>query len=273
MEIRILSDIFVLEHGNKAQKIMNGLISEFDAGKLHVKVFETRAQMGKAASEWYLAKVREKISEKGYVRAVFAAAHSQEDFFQGLIEDSSADFSCIDAFHMDEYIGLPQDAPQLFSNFLTRTIFSRKPFRSINLMRPEAGDSQRYAALLKAAPLDIVSLGIGENGHIAFNDPHEAHFDDPETVKVTTLDGKCRQQQVNDGEFASVDLVPEHALTMTIPALMSCRTVVGIVPDSRKAEAVRLALTGPVSESCPASILRTHDDAVLFLDKDAAGLL
>ena len=227
---------------------MNGLISEFDAGKLHVKVFETRAQMGKAASEWYLAKVREKISEKGYVRAVFAAAHSQEDFFQGLIA-------------------------QLFSNFLTRTIFSRKPFRSINLMRPEAGDSQRYAALLKAAPLDIVSLGIGENGHIAFNDPHEAHFDDPETVKVTTLDGKCRQQQVNDGEFASVDLVPEHALTMTISALMSCRTVVGIVPDSRKAEAVKLALTGPVSESCPASILRTHDDAVLFLDKDAAGLL
>ena len=252
---------------------MNGLISEFDAGKLHVKVFETRAQMGKAASEWYLAKVREKISEKGYVRAVFAAAHSQEDFFQGLIEDSSADFSCIDAFHMDEYIGLPQEAPQLFSNFLTRTIFSRKPFRSINLMRPEAGDSQRYAALLKAAPLDIVSLGIGENGHIAFNDPHEAHFDDPETVKVTTLDGKCRQQQVNDGCFQSLDDVPEKAMTLTIPTLACARYKVFVVPSERKAKAVHDMFLAERSEKVPASVIRGDSSSSVFLDKDSAALL
>lgn len=273
LEKRIINDIFVLEHGKSISQIMNGLISEFDAGKLHVKIYDTPANMGTAAALWYLDKVKKKLEGREYIRAVFAAARSQEDFFNGLIEDDSVDFSKIEAFHMDEYIGLPDDAPQRFGNFLMRMIFGRKPFRNVNLMKSEAGDCARYSSLLKAAPIDIVSLGIGENGHIAFNDPHEARFDDPETVKVTTLDDICRQQQVNDGEFASIDLVPEHALTMTIPALMACMTVVGVVPHERKAEAVRNALTGPVSESCPASILRTHDDAVLFLDKDAASLL
>lgn len=252
---------------------MNGLISEFYAGKLHVKIYDTAAHMGTAAALWYLDKVKKKLEKQEYIRAVFAAAHSQDDFYAGLLRDNSVDFSKMDAFHMDEYIGLPDDAPQRFGNFLMRMIFSKKPFRTINLMKSEASECTRYSVLLKAAPIDIVSLGIGENGHIAFNDPSEADFNDPETVKVTTLDNICRQQQVNDGEFTSLDQVPKQALTMTIPALMACETVVGIVPNFRKAEAVKKALTGPISESCPASILKTHEDAALFLDKDAAKLL
>lgn len=129
---------------------------------------------------------------------------------------------------MDEYIGLPADAPQRFGTFLSRAIFDRKPFRKVHLMNSGAGDGRqeclRYSELLRRTPLDIVSLGIGENGHIAFNDPHEARFDDPETVKITTLDEPCRQQQVHDGEFADISLVPYQAMTLTIPALMSCRS-------------------------------------------------
>ena len=236
-------------------------------------MYDTRKAMGAAAGEEASAYLRNLLRTKDEIYMVFAAAPSQNEFLSAVAASDGIDWKRVHALHMDEYIGLPDDAPQRFGNFLMRMIFGRKPFRNVNLMKSEAGDCARYSSLLKAAPIDIVSLGIGENGHIAFNDPHEARFDDPETVKVTTLDDICRQQQVNDGEFASIDLVPEHALTMTIPALMACMTVVGVVPHERKAEAVRNALTGPVSESCPASILRTHDDAVLFLDKDAASLL
>lgn len=256
---------------------MEGLIKEFKVDKLHVCIFETREQMGRAAYEHYAGRLSVALDVKSRARAIFAAAHSQDDFLKAMAADDRLDFSRIEAFHMDEYIGLADDAPQKFSAFLSHAIFDRKPFGRVHLMHSGTGDVQaecrRYGDLLTAAPIDIVSLGIGENGHIAFNDPHVARFDDPETVKVTTLDEHCRQQQVNDGEFASIDLVPREALTLTVPMLMSCRTIVGVVPLGRKAQAVRDALYGPISERCPASILRTHDDAALFLDRDAAGLL
>ena len=216
-------------------------------------------------------------NRKENVRAIFAAAHSQSDFFEALVNDRDIDFSRIDAFHMDEYIGLGDDAPQNFGNFLKNRIFSRQNFNSGNYVNPSANDinaeCKRYEKLLREAPLDIVSLGIGENGHIAFNDPHEARFYDPQWVRETSLDVVCRQQQVNDKEFSRLDEVPETALTLTIPALMSCKTVIGVVPDVRKAKAVYETLNGPVSETCPASILRIHNDATLFIDKDAASLL
>ena len=253
---------------------MTGLIKEFYADKLHVLIFENRELMGQAASQHYLQWLNGLLNRQPVARAVFAAAHSQDDFLEGLRNADDRIFEHIDAFHMDEYIGLPADAPQRFGTFLSRAIFDRKPFRNIYLMNTggEEGEQAcaRYARLIAAAPLDIVSLGIGENGHIAFNDPHEAQFDDPQIVKITTLDERCRQQQVNDGEFADLSLVPKQAMTLTIPTLMSCRCVVGIVPLARKAQAVRDALYGPVSEHCPASILRTHDNATLFLDRGAA---
>ena len=257
---------------------MTDLITELKVDTLRVFIYKNRRAMGIAAYEFYKQKVRQMMADKKeYIRAIYAAAHSQNDFFDTLANDKEIDFSRIDAFHMDEYIGLGDDAPQNFGNFLKNIIFSKQNFHTVNYINPSAQDvdaeCQRYEKLLKTAPLDIVSLGIGENGHIAFNDPHEARFDDPRWVRETSLDLICRQQQVNDQEFSHIDEVPETALTLTIPALMSCKTVVGIVPDIRKAKAVYETLHGPVSEACPASVLRTHNDATLFIDKDAASLL
>ena len=254
---------------------MRGFITHFKVDKLEVFVFETRMQMGRVAYELYREEVNYMLENQAKIRAIFAAAHSQDDFFARLAADNrTIDFSRMEAFQMDEYVNLGKDAPQNFGNFLTNAIFSRKKFGAVHLIDSEPADAEaearRYEALLKAAPMDIVSLGIGENGHIAFNEPGEARFVDPSWVKITALDELSRRQQVNDGEFAAIDDVPKHALTLTIPALMSCRTVIGIVPLERKAEAVRNALYGPVSETCPASVLRTHDNATLFLDKGAA---
>ncbi len=257
---------------------MTDLIKEFKVDTLQVFVYKSRLAMGAAAYEFYKQKVQHMmLDRKENIRAIYAAAHSQSDFFQALANDKDIDFSRIDAFHMDEYMGLGDDAPQNFGNFLKNIIFSKQNFGTVNYVNPSAknidAESERYEKLLKEAPLDIVSLGIGENGHIAFNDPHEARFDDPRWVRETSLDLICRQQQVNDHEFSHIDEVPQTALTLTIPALMSCKTVIGIVPDARKAKAVYESLNGPVSEACPASVLRTHSDATLFIDKDAASLL
>lgn len=257
---------------------MTTAIKDFKIDSLHVLVYNTREEMGRAAYHLYKQKIQQMMVEhQRCVRAIYAAAHSQSDFFSALAKDTEIDFGRIDAFHMDEYMGLGADAPQNFGNFLKNAIFSKHNFNSVSYVDSTAkninDECLRYESLLKVAPLDIVSLGIGENGHIAFNDPHEARFDDPRWVRETSLDVVCRQQQVNDGEFATLDNVPQTALTLTIPALMSCKTVIGIVPDKRKAQAVYDTLYGAVSEQCPASILRTHGDATLFLDKDAAELV
>ena len=257
---------------------MTELIRELKVDALRVFVYESREAMGASAYELYKQKVQQMMADRREnVRAIFAAAHSQSDFFAALAKDKEIDFSRIDAFHMDEYMGLGDDAPQNFGNFLKNIIFSKQNFNTVNYVNPSATDisaeCRRYEKLLREAPMDIVSLGIGENGHVAFNDPHEARFYDPQWVRETSLDLICRQQQVNDKEFAHIDEVPKTALTLTIPALMSCRTVIGVVPDVRKAKAVYETLHGPVSEACPASILRIHNDATLFIDKDAASLL
>lgn len=256
---------------------MKGLIKNFKVDKLNVYVFDSREDMGYAAYLLYKDKIGTMLAQQSCVRAIFAAAHSQNDFLAPLAADKSIDFSRVEAFHMDEYMGLGKQAPQNFGNFLCKAIFSKQPFVKVNLVDSDAKDIDseccRYEALLKSASMDIVSMGVGENGHIAFNDPHEANFNDPHWVRITSLDVPCRQQQVNDGEFKTLADVPQSALTLTIPALMSCRSIVCIVPLERKAEAIRKMLTESISEACPASILRTHDDATLFLDKGAAILL
>ena len=256
---------------------MKDPIKQFKVDSLQVYVYESRIEMGIAAYECYKTYINQLLTRTDRIRAVFAAAHSQTDYFNALSNDSEIDFSKIDAFHMDEYMGLGRNAPQNFGNFLEKAIFSKKKFHEVNYIQSDASDINaeciRYEQLLKMAPLDIVSLGIGENGHLAFNDPHEAKFDDNRWVRETTLDDICRQQQVNDGEFIHIDQVPKQALTLTIPALMSCKYIIGIVPTKRKAQAVYDAIYGSVSESCPASILRTHQNATLFLDREAAELL
>ena len=242
--------------------------------KLNVKVYQTREEMGKAAAEEAAAAIRAAIAAKGEINMIFAAAPSQNEFLAHLIADKSIDFTKINAFHMDEYIGLPADAPQGFGNFLREWLFDRVPFKTVNTIDSTAADPEaecrRYAALLQAHPCDIVCMGIGENGHIAFNDPHVADFGDKAAVKVVALDETCRQQQVNDGCFARLDDVPTHALTLTIPTLTAPEAVFCIVPAKTKANAVYAALRGGITEACPASSLRRHANATLYCDADSA---
>ena len=242
--------------------------------KLNVKVYQTREEMGKAAAEEAAAAIRAAIAAKGEINMIFAAAPSQNEFLAHLIADKSIDVTKINAVHMDEYIGLPADAPQGFGNFLRERLFDRVPFKTVNTIDSTAADPEaecrRYAALLQAHPCDIVCMGIGENGHIAFNDPHVADFGDKAAVKVVALDETCRQQQVNDGCFARLDDVPTHALTLTIPTLTAPEAVFCIVPAKTKANAVYAALRGGITEACPASILRRHANATLYCDADSA---
>jgi glucosamine-6-phosphate deaminase len=175
---------------------------------------------------------------------------------------------------MDEYIGLNEDAPQSFARYLKEHLFDKTAFRSIHFLHGDAEDldaeCRRYAALLKQLPPDIVCMGIGENSHLAFNDPPVADFNDRETVKVVILDADCRQQQVNDGCFPSLAVVPEKALTLTIPALLQGRYIICVVPGVRKANAVYHTLNSPISEQYPSTILRQHRGVEMFLDKDSS---
>ena len=217
--------------------------------KLNVKVYQTREEMGRAAAEEAAAAIRAAIAAKGEINMIFAAAPSQNEFLAHLIADKSIDFTKINAFHMDEYIGLPADAPQGFGNFLRERLFDRVPFKTVNTIDSTAADPEaecrRYAALLQAHPCDIVCMGIGENGHIAFNDPHVADFGDKAAVKVVALDETCRQQQVNDGCFARLDDVPTHALTLTIPTLTAPEAVFCIVP----AKTTIVMIASPIESS------------------------
>ena len=245
---------------------------EFKTDKLYVKVFNDRTEMGKDAAKETAALIAALLKHKPEINMIFAAAPSQDEFLRELISNKNVEWDRINAFHMDEYAGLPPDAPQSFGVFLRGRIFGKVNFKSVNYMDGTAvaeEECARYAALLKKYPPDIICMGIGENGHIAFNDPHVAFFNDPQTVKIVELDKACRRQQVNDGCFPSLDAVPAYALTLTIPVLMSAAHIVCVVPGSRKADAVKAAVQGEISEQCPASILRKHDNAVLYCDKDS----
>jgi glucosamine-6-phosphate deaminase len=241
---------------------------------LDVRVYPTRLAMGEAAADEVARRLRRVVQERASARVMFAAAPSQLEFFHALLKHGGIPWDRVDAFHMDEYIGLPADAPQLFGPYLRRHLFDHRPFRSVHYLNPVAADPveecARYSALLGESRLDIVCLGIGENGHLAFNDPPVADFSDPLRVKVVELDHACRLQQVADGAFDSIEQVPPRAMTVTIPALLAGDHLSVVVPGPRKSAAVAAALTGTVATSCPASILRTHPDAVLYLDSDAA---
>ena len=252
------------------------LTRTFKADKLSVNIYDTRKNMGAAAAADIAACIKELLGRKPEIYMIFAAAPSQNEMLEALIADKDIEWNRVHALHMDEYVNLPSDAPQGFGNFLRRAIFDRVPFASVNLIGTDADSEatcRRYDALLAANKVDIVCMGIGENGHIAFNDPHVADFNDPCRIKKVDLDQKCRQQQVNDGCFETIDQVPTHALTLTIPTLYNVENVFCVVPAATKAEAVNNTVNGPVSEKCPASILRTHDNAILYTDSDSAALL
>jgi glucosamine-6-phosphate deaminase len=239
---------------------------------LAIHVAASRRAMGERAAADVAAEIRRLLAHQPGVRMIFAAAPSQSDMLASLREVSDVDWRRVTAFHMDEYLGLPPGHPQRFGNWLRDAIFDRLPFAAVHLLDP--GDdpdaaARDYAEKLKAAPIDIVCCGVGANGHIAFNDP-PADFDDPLTVKVVTLDQRCRQQQVDDRCFDRIEDVPTHALTLTVPALMAARAGFCTVPGAIKRDAVHRMLAGPIGPECPATVLRRHPRCTLYLDPDSS---
>jgi len=249
------------------------IIKEAKIDNLVVKAYETRTEMGLEAAKEAAAAIKKALAEKAEISIIFAAAPSQNEFLASIIADKDIDWTRVNACHMDEYVKLDPAAPQGFGNFLRDRIFSKVPFKSVSYLNGNAEDieaeCERYSALVKDG-VDFVMMGIGENGHIAFNDPHVAFFNDPKAVKVVELDQKCRQQQVNDGCFKAIDEVPTHALTLTIPTLFAGKQLFCMVPAPTKADAVYATITGPIEEKCPASILRRHANATLYIEKDSA---
>ena len=246
-------------------------------GKLVIKVYENRVLMGSNAAIMVCARINTLLLYQEHVNIIFASAPSQNDFLEALNWGNTIDWGRVNAFHMDEYIELPENDPRTFASFLKGKIFGRQQFRSVNYINGNAaniGDEcRRYAKLLQLYPPDIVCLGIGENGHLAFNDPHVADFNDPLMVKMVKLDAACRKQQVNDKCFDQLAEVPGYAITLTIPALMAGKYIYCMVPGEKKANAVYNNMHGEIIEKYPAAILRQHDNAVLFLDKQSNSLL
>ena len=244
---------------------------------LTVNIYDTRTQMGEAAAKDIKACILSLLETKETINMIFAAAPSQNEVLASLALDKEIPWERVNAFHMDEYIGLPADAPQGFGNFLKAHIFGLAPFKSVNYIDISAENAEaecaHYSALLAQYPTDIVVMGIGENGHIAFNDPPVADFADPKAVKPVLLDEICRNQQVNDGCFATIDDAPKYAITLTVPTLFSGKYLFCIVPAKTKANAVKATICGEIGEACPATILRRHENAILYLDNDSSSLL
>lgn len=249
------------------------MLLEKDLNVPEVRIYASRKLMGDAAASRLALEIDAVLKNKDSVNIIFAAAPSQNEFLTALF-DEQIKWERVNAFHMDEYINLDENAPQRFGNFLKERIFNKFNFKSVHYLNGNVDDIQseckRYSVLLENHPIDIVCMGIGENGHLAFNDPPVANFSDPEMVKVVILDLPCRQQQVNDGCFVSIEDVPTHALTLTIPVLMSAKIINCVVPGGTKATAVLNTLTKPIGSDFPSTVLRKHSGAVLFLDADSS---
>ncbi len=231
--------------------------------------------MGRAAARRVARWMRQAIARHRGVTMMFAAAPSQREFLMALGQMDRLDWSRVTALQMDEYLGLAANSTQTLGAFLKKHLYDVVRPGTVHYLEAAATPStecRRYADLLARHPLEILCAGIGENGHLAFNDP-PADFEDPDPVRIVALDGLSRAQQVRDGQFPAIDDVPTHALTVTIPALMRATRVSCVVPGPTKAAAVRAALREPISPDCPASVLRRHRRAVLYLDEEAAALL
>jgi glucosamine-6-phosphate deaminase len=252
-------------------------MSELLRGDLRVVILPDRAALGAAAGAYAARRLRELLAERARVRVIFAAAASQLETLAQLTREPDIDWARVDAFHLDEYVGLPAEHPQGFGRWLQDRVWDAvRPGRvermdGGNPAGPEA-EAARYGALLADGGIDLALLGIGENGHVAFNDPHVADFHDPSVVKPVLIDETSRHQQVRDGAFERFEDVPTLALTVTMSALLASRVISLAVPGTQKARAVAAALDGPITTDCPASALREHPDATLFLDEAAAAL-
>jgi len=249
----------------------------FVADRLAVSVHATRHDLGRASARAASAIIRQAIYRDGGAAVVFAAAPSQNEFLAQLREDMSIDWRSVTAFHLDEYAGLAASHPASFRRFLRERLMDHVPLAAFHELAGDAPDleaeANRYQRLLAETPPVLVALGIGENCQLAFIDPGECDFHDPRDVRVVHLDDACRRQQVHDGAFQHVEDVPRRALSLTVPFFLRTPHAVVTVPGAAKGQAVRDALEGPVDPRCPASALRRHPGATLFLDRDSAALL
>ena len=249
------------------------ILKEIKVDNLDVYVHDTRAIMGEQVAADFAAYLRELQTKKDEINIVFAAAPSQSDFLDSLTREEGIDWSRVNVFHMDEYIGISIDEEQSFARFVKSYVADKLKVGKFYPLNGRADSIEdecaRYTDLLRSNKIDIVCLGIGENGHIAFNDPGEADFWDASDVKTVTLDEKCRTQQVNDKCFPTIDDVPRYAMTLTVPALMRAGAMFCTVPSATKAWAVERTLKGNVDVMCPATALRLHANAKFYCDKDS----
>jgi len=254
-----------------------GSVRSLRVGNLVIEAYKSTGAMGQAAAAAAAQRLRELAASSEAVGVIFATGASQMATLEALTSIPGLPWDKVVGFHMDEYLGISHQHRASFRRYLRERLTGRvkmRHFYGIDGSEAEAGETcRKYAELLRQYPPQLCLLGIGENGHLAFNDPTEADFNDPLDIKIVSLDEQCRQQQVNEGWFASVPEVPERAITLTIPALLRVPRLIASVPGERKAHIVRQALTEEISTLCPATILRNHPDTTLYLDPASAAEL
>jgi glucosamine-6-phosphate deaminase len=263
----------VLEKSAAWQRAARG----FKVDDLSVQVFNTLDDLAADAAQEVNQFLIETIRAKGSAAAILATGNSQIQFLKRLVALEGVDWSRITLFHMDEYLGIDANHKASFRRYMRERVQTLVKPRAFHFLEGDVDlpldECARYESLLKAQAIDLCCLGIGENGHLAFNDPPVARFEEKHLVKLVKLDDACKTQQVKEGHFPSLDAVPPYAFTLTIPALCSARKMICIAPEKRKADAVRNALTGPISTNCPASILRKQKHCTLLLDHYSVGTL
>lgn len=270
----MVKTLTLLATGAAATAVAYALYKRFlapPAAKLVIKTLSTKEALGKAAAADVAQRVTSIVAAKGHARVIVATGASQFEFLAALVT-LPVPWDKVTFFHLDEYVGLPETHGASFRKYLKERLFSKlKPAAAkVNLVDPDR--IEEYDRLLAEADIDLACIGIGENGHIAFNDPPPggADFSDRVLVKKVALDDACRKQQLGEGWFPNLDAVPTHAITLTVPAIMRAHAISCVVPDKRKAKAVHDTLHCPISEACPATILRTHPDVTLWLDTASA---
>ncbi len=252
-------------------------LRQFHVDKARAEIYPSKLEASCAAAQEAAAILRRATSTRGRARVIVGTGASQDDLIRALIQIPGLDWAAMEIFHMDEYVGMPVTHPASFRRWLNTHLVDFVHAGQVQYLAGDAPDveqeCQRYGDLLRSAPIDLCFIGFGENGHIAFNDPHVADFDDPLAVKRVDLDERCRRQQLGEGQFPTLEAVPREAITLTCSVLLSAEYLIGCVPERRKAEAVRNALEGPITTRCPASRVRTHPHAALFFDVESASLL
>jgi glucosamine-6-phosphate deaminase len=240
-----------------------------------IKCFRDKRDMAKVAAEQAAAELRGVIDKRGKARIVAATGAAQFEFLEALTSWPGIDWTRVEMFHLDEYIGLPASHPASFCRFLKERLIQKTGITKHFLLDGEQNPVEvirRTGEVLQAAPVDLAFVGIGENGHLAFNDP-PADFETQEPYIVVKLDEACRRQQLGEGWFVSLTDVPERAISMSIRQILKATKIICIVPDARKAKAVKACLEGEIGPLAPASILRTHANTTIYLDQHSAGLL